>query len=362
MNVVVFSAQSGWSRGDPGSASAFMIVVGILLAILILFNMVKSFRGKGGNALSGAPVASRTSFLRSARRRGIPDADVSFLNDIARAIGTVNPEFVFQNTQKLDSFFRDAFKYIEKHSESETVADEEKARLFSIREGITQRAIQGSPISSTRELDRNTTLSIVSPDESIRPSVVRIVEPGGLGVERPLDEFGEGVRIPRGTRLTVFFYRKAHQGYTFTTRAAGYQDAGGSNLLVLKHSDAVSALPARSNLRREIDAPCRFSQVHQVPAKERGKTGKGLVVDKLEIHGTIVDISAGGCAIKTATLFGSGTLVKITFEAADGIQAAIGSVVRISSMQSGGIMHIRFARISKKAVNAVLSWVYGYTD
>ncbi len=355
-------AQEFWGRRNDSPASwIFLIVLGAVAVIAMIVNAVKAAtKGGGVHRLASAPSSSKSSFMRAARRRGIPDQDAVFLHDFAKALGTLNPEFVFQNTQKLDAFFRDAFNYIDKRSESEAVAEEGKARLFSIREGITQRALLGAPISSTRELDRNTTLSIVTPDDSIRPSVVRVVESGGLGVERPLDEYGDPIRVGRGTKLTVFFYRKAHQGYTFTTHAAGYQEIEGSTLLVLRHSDSIRPLPARTNLRREIDAPCRFSQVRQEPA--RGKQARRLVVDSLEIRGTIVDISAGGCAVKSATNFAPGALLKITFEAADGIQTALASVVRVTALSSGCVLHVRFARISKKAVNAVLSWVYGYAE
>jgi hypothetical protein len=133
--------------------------------------------------------------------------------------------------------------------------------------------------------------------------------------------------------------------------------------MVLAHSDAVSALPARRYARREMRAPCTFYRVavSAVPAKGKGKSR--AKVENIPYPGTIVDISAGGCGIQSANPLAAGEFAKIVFDTGGGAQSAFGKVLRMNKAKGiGGVMHLQFVKISRQGLNAVLSYVYGYAD
>ncbi len=352
-------------QASQGESGVLWFIVGFAVLILIVVLIQRGLKagsgGSGGSKLNKAAAFSKTGFRRAARSNGLGDDETRFLETYGRALGVANPEFVFRNQTRLDTFFKDVYRYIEKNSESEVDAEEQKARLFAARERLTQRNALGQPVRSTRQLGRNMPLTFIAPGEESYPSVIDAVEPGGIAVEPVHDPYGETIRFRKGTKLTCYFYTQAHQGYQFLARVVGWERIGNKEVMVLSHSDAVSALPARRNARREMHEGCTFYHVVVRSSTARGKAQSTARVENLPYPGTIVDISAGGVGIQSANALAAGEFLKIEF-GQDG-HAAFGKVVRMNKLRNvGGIMHIQFVKISRRTLNTILSQVYGYSD
>ena len=330
--------------------------------------VIQALRNRGGlkASLSGGSTSgafNKGGFRKAARLAGLSEAELRFLEPYARALGLANPDFVFKNQARLDSFFKDAYRVIEKNSESESAAEDEKANLFAIRERFTQRAAAGRAVTSTRQLGRSTPISFIVRGEENYPSIIVAVEPGGLAVEPARDSYNEIIRLRRGTRLSCYFYGSGRQGYQFETRLIGWERIGAKEVMVLAHSEAVHALPARHHMRKEIKVPCSFFHIAVTQEKVMGKTKSHAKVEELAFPGSIVDLSAGGLGIQTASPLPEGTFLKIVFDPGNGSLAAFGKVVRMSPLRTiGGTMHIQFVKISRRSLNAILSHVYGYSE
>jgi Predicted glycosyltransferase len=358
MSEQLFLAQSLlWnSGGRPNASTNSFIFMGLAFAALVILVLIMN-RGGGPRRSS----FNKAAFRRAARGAGLPEEEVRFLEEYGRALGLTNPDFVFRNPQKLDAFFKDSYRQIEKSSDSEADADERKARLFAARERLTAASSAGGAVRSTRQLGRGTPLTFIAPGEESYPSVVAAVEPSGLAVEPVTDSYGEPLRFKRGTKLTCYFYAKGHEGYQFTTRVTGWEKLGLKEAMVLSHSDAVTALPARRHARREMKASCTFYRVAVSGGKGKGKSA--AKVESSPYPGTIVDISAGGLAIQTSAPLAMGEFVKIAFSTGGGQQAAFAKVIRMNRAKTiGGVMHVQFVKISRQSLNAILSYVYGYSD
>ncbi|MBN1242996.1 MAG: PilZ domain-containing protein [Spirochaetales bacterium] len=356
-----------WKESDPKSTLIGLAVLGGIVLLVLLSSI---FSGRRQSA-SGSGVRSRSAggsrfshgdFRRAARNLGIVDEHASFLERYARELDVADSAALFRTRERLDGFFKDVYRRIDKHEESEQVAENEKATLFAIREYLTVRSTHGAPVRSSRQIQGKTTLSFILPDQSSHPSVLRSNEPGGLAVEPVLDSLGSPKRIRRGTRMTVFFYPKPRQGYSFRTKVTGYEVLGGRLAMILKHSDSVSALPARRHQRRELRAPCLFRRVAVELAGSGKHAARNVRVERMAWPGTVVDVSAGGLSLQSANPIETGNYVKIEFDPGNGQLAVFGSVVRMNRVRGGGVMHIRFVKISRKAVNELLSFVYGYSD
>jgi c-di-GMP-binding flagellar brake protein YcgR len=349
-----------YNTGKPrgGGPDATLIVAGVAAGILLIIAIAR-YAGRG----AGSSSFNKAAFRRAARAAGLAEEDLRFLEEFGRALGMTNPDFVFRNPQKLDAFFKDAYRQIEKTADSEADAEESKARLFAARESLTHASAQGGSVRSTRQLGRGLPLTFIAPGEESYPSVILAVEPSGLAVEPVADSYGEPLRFRRGTKLSCYFYAKGHQGYQFATRVLGWEKMGGKDAMVLAHSESVSALPARRYARREMKAPCTFYRVAVTAASGKGKAKSNAKVENIPYPGTIVDISAGGLGIQTANPLQAGEFAKIVFNTGGGAHSAFAKVLRMNKAKSlGGIMHLQFVKISRQGLNAVLSYVYGYTD
>ncbi|MFQ3547761.1 MAG: PilZ domain-containing protein, partial [Termitinemataceae bacterium] len=109
---------------------------------------------------------------------------------------------------------------------------------------------------------------------------------------------------------------------------------------------------------------CFFSLVRVEERKIGRKIEKRTLVDDRRSLGTILDISAGGCAIKSAAALSAGSYLKIEFDdEQDKSHAALGRVIRTNKTGTiGGIMHIQFVKIPRKTLNAINAMVYEYSQ
>lgn len=340
------------------SATSNAVVIGLLVAViaLIIYSIVRNQSGP-----SARSSFNKAAFRKAARAAGLSEDELRFLEEYARSLGVSNPDFTFRNPQRLDAFFKDAFKQIEKTAASEADADDRKARLFAARESLSHAKAEGGGVRSTRQLGRGSPLTFIAPGEESYPSVVLAVEPSGLAVEPATDSYGEALRFHRGTKLSCFFYAKGHQGYQFASRVIGWEKMGGKDAMVLAHSEEVSALPARKHARREMRASCTFYRVAVSAAMSKGKKGKAKV-ENVPYPGTITDISAGGIGIQCTTPLAMGEYAKIVFATGGQDQAAFAKVLKTNKAKIGSIMHLQFVKISRQGLNAVLSYVYGYAE
>lgn len=369
MNEKLLLAQMLGRFNDPKASQTTFIVIIIIAMLIAIVVIVRRALGitpvSGGGSLAGPTSAgfNRGAFRKAAREAGLSMDEARFLEYYGKVLKTTSPDFVFRNPAKLDAFFKEVFHSIEKYSDSERDADERKAALFAIRERLSQNQSKISQVTTSRQLGRNMPLSFLVKGDESYPSTVLAVEPGGIAVEPPRDPYGETIRIKRGTKLTCYFYGKGRQGYQFETRVSGWELVGAKEVMVVSHSETVKPLPARRHQRKEMRAPCTFYRVAVSQEQAHGATRQKARVEKVPYSGTLSDISAGGLGIQSPNAIDAGGFVKIEFDTGNGIRSAFGKVVRTNKMKTaGGVMHIQFVKITRKSLNAILSFVYGYGD
>ncbi|HUX36674.1 MAG TPA: PilZ domain-containing protein [Rectinemataceae bacterium] len=356
LNPNTFWAQD---QGGGSNSAWWMWVLAIALVVIILIAVGMSARG----APKPKSSFNKRNWRRGARAFGLSEDELRFLEGYARNLGVSNPDATLRNKTRQESFFKEAYRSIEKNSDNELDAEERKATLFEIRERIARRDAQGMPIHSTRQLGRNIPISFITPSEENYPTVVVRSEQQGLFVEPVVDPLGELIRFRRGTKITCFFYTKAHQGYQFVTRVAGFQSVGERELMILAHNDSVAALPSRQHQRRETRVPCNYYRIAVTTKNTKGKPEASARVEGIGFPGIVTDLSAGGMAIQAATTLAPGEFLKVVLDPGAGKQSAFGKVVRLNKLRgSGGMMHIQFVKISRKSLNAILSYVHGYID
>jgi c-di-GMP-binding flagellar brake protein YcgR len=359
----ILLAQSYWVKERNPIEN--YVLLGIVIAIIVVSFagwLVKRLSGDGDISFrSGkSPTMSRGAFKRRALDFGFSSTEAEFLDFYARKLGVLSPNSIFGSKTQLDTFMKNAFKYIEQHAETEEMAEEQKHNLFAIREALGARTSSGSSIRSTRQLKSKTPLSIVTAKEAHYSSILVINESRALYLEPALDAFGGPIRFPGGSKLTVYFYMGNHVGYSFQTRSKGMVDIDGRRLLSIAHSDKIKPLPARRNQRVELRISARYYLVHVNAAKDRGKVVKTVQVEKAAVAGIIVDLSGGGLSLQTISPSNAGEFVKLEFDLGMGMRTAYATVIRVSKTRSGALMHLKFVRIARKTVNEIRSVVYGY--
>ncbi len=355
-------AQTYWKESDPAETRNFLLIVGGLILVSVVYSIIKRVAsGKGITIGAGQPRSfSGSAFRRRAEDFGFSSGEAEFLEFYARKLAVTSPQAVFGSKAQLDAFMRNAFKYIERHADTEESAEEQKHQLFGLREALGARSSSGAAIRSTKQLKPKTPLSIVTAKEAHYSSILVVNESRALYLEPALDAFGSPIRFPFGSRLTVYFYSGSHVGYSFQSKSRGMVDIDGKKFLSITHSDKIKPLPARRHQRSEVHISGRFYLVHVRAAKDRGKVVKTVQVERAAVAGIITDLSGGGLSMQTMSPANAGEFVKLEFELESGKISAYATVVRVSRTRTGALMHLKFVRAARKTINEIRAMVYGY--
>jgi hypothetical protein len=88
-----------------------------------------------------------------------------------------------------------------------------------------------------------------------------------------------------------------------------------------------------------------------------------MVVEKRKFSGNIMDISIGGCSLKTNAPVNSGQRLKIEFTREDNsVVAALGEVLRTNKSGMSTIVHVKFLKVPHRSLNKINAMVYEYSD
>jgi hypothetical protein len=116
--------------------------------------------------------------------------------------------------------------------------------------------------------------------------------------------------------------------------------------------------------RKQVALSCGFYMVRL----EAGKGRKGesrMVVEARRYGGKLVDISIGGCAIQSSAVIPAGSRLKIEFEHSGNVVPimVLGQVLRINrGSVTSTILHTKFLKVPRKAMNAINTIVFEYSE
>ncbi|QQO07530.1 PilZ domain-containing protein [Breznakiella homolactica] len=358
---------------DPVVSTIFLVTLAVIIIAVIVINIVRNGIGAGpkgsgsggGGKSSGSSTRNFSIFQmrKVASFYGLDKDQTKLLEYVFKNDGVSNPETVMQNVPSLDRHFKRAYKSIEKSGESEQEVQDFLTLLFSIRNTVeAAQPDKSAAAGPARRISENMAAVLSTAKGATYP--VRVISSKGnqLLVDCPRNSLGTPVKFARGSKITLSFFTNLSKGFSIESRVQDVLETPQGLALELAHSSKAMALTKRRFKRKEVTISCYFSIVHIEEIKRGRKTERKMSVDPRRSMGTILDISAGGCAVKTTSVVPVGSRIKITFENSEGRSlAALGQVLRTN--RSGGlgiIMHIKFIKITRKSLNAVNAMVFGY--
>ncbi|MDR1319394.1 MAG: flagellar brake protein [Treponema sp.] len=353
-----------YKETNPEDAVIFIIGVVVIVVILVTVNVVKNrynIPALGGARSSGSGPRRFSGFAlhRLADNIGLDRDQSKMLEFVFKTDSVADPERSINSPTLLDRHFKHAYHVIERSANTDDEAQERLSLLFSTR-NLLEANSSGGGAASTRQLPENTA-AVLGVGKDNYP--VRVISTKGenLVIENPHNALGTPLRLPRGGKVILSFFTKSSKGFSFESRILGTADSADGPVLQLVHSNLVRRLSQRKFRRRQLVLPTNFYFVY---VEDTGhKKGKKMVVDKRRLNGNILDISVGGCSMKTNVPVPSGTRLKIEFIHENGVNvAALGQVLRTNRTGISTIMHVKFLRIPRKSLNVINALVYEYVD
>jgi c-di-GMP-binding flagellar brake protein YcgR len=355
------------ANNDPTVVIILGIGLGALLLVILITNIAKNGLNLGmkkgaARSSTGARHFSTFALHRAARTYGLDRDQTKVLEYVLRSNGVIDVDHAINNPGVLDKHFRRAFKTIERSANTEEEAQQRMALLFSVRNAIDVAQNTSTSVPTTQQLTTNQAAVLTVDQQSYSVKVISTKGDTVL-VDCPRNAIGTLVRFPRGTRVALSFFTKTNKGFSFNSQVLGVQDTSFGPALQLAHAGKPKVMASRRFRRRNSVLACGYYIVRVEPSK--GKKPPRMTVDARRYSGSVVDISVGGCAIKASASIPVGSRLKIEFDYSRSPVpvAVLGQVLRINR---GGItstiMHIKFLKVPQKALNAINTIVFEYSD
>jgi len=348
------------------------VVLVVIAAIIIVIVIASRFSGSGkqsgsstglGGGSSKPKKFNRRSFHRRGIAMGLSKVQANTLANLVERYKLSNPYLVYSHGNHLDALLRKAIGQIETQVSSEQVKEAQKTTIYRIKQIIERNANKGKTFTATSTIPAGQNIAL-SPETGGRfSSKINTNLRNYLSATVPTDSAGMQQRWKKWTVVKVFFWKKNGQGFTFDSKVTGYSVIRGVPSVLLQHSTKVKQAQQRRFRRKEISRPTYFFPVKIVPVGLGKKAKKRAIVESDRGSlGTLIDVSAGGCALKTTKPIPKGGLIKLQFETADSQSIwCFGKVISVrKGSPMGGTMHIIFTKVTNKNLNSINSFVYDY--
>jgi hypothetical protein len=357
-----------FKQDDPVAAMILGISVGALILISLVVGFVRNGVRTGGGVSRGRTTVTPRKFNaftlhRIANSYGLDKDQTRLLEFVFRNDAVSDPERVMRNATLLDKHFKRAYRTIEQNAETEEEVQDRLVRLFSLRNTIESASIGSTSTTSTNQIPENAAAVLSTGKESYS---VRVVSAKGafVVVESPKNALGTPVRISKGSKVMLSFFTKSSKGFAFDSKVVDTTDTPHGPGLQLSHAGKAKPLAQRRYRRKQVTAGCVFYFVFVETVKDGRKKVPKLMVDKRRFVGTVLDISIGGCSIKTSAPVEVGSRLKIDMDYSDdSTLTVLGQVLRTNRTGAiGTIIHIKFIKVPRRAFNNINALVFGYDD
>jgi hypothetical protein len=337
----------------------FVVVIGIFVTVIVLLNV---FRGKGKTGPGGkrsvetGPRAfSGLTLHRLTSNLGLDREQVKMLDYVLRSGNVNDPERFLNSPDLVDKNFKRTYRLIERTSHDDNELNEKLSVLFAVR-NIIDVNFRGTAATSSRQIPANVP-AVLSIDGVNYPVQVISTKGDTIAVDNPKRAAGSLLHPARGSKATLAFYTKTTKGLLIDTRVLGTADVNEVPVLQLAHSGLVKRLSARRFRRRQIIIDTGFYFVHLDTHTKKS------VVDQRRYAGKIMDISIGGCSIKTVSTINAGQRLKVEFLNNDETTiAALGEVLMISRSGASSAVQVKFLKVPRRSLNSINAMVYEYSE
>ncbi len=333
------------------------------LVVLIVIGAVVN-RRRGPRSPAEQAQYSHFVFARTAKAMGLPSVHADTLQNLVRACKVKQPFLIFSSTGLLDDVLRKGIYSIDNtRAYTEEEKDRRKAILYEIKQIIESNSRKAGALKSTQYLRPGQALTITPEVGGHFPSKIVSNMKDFLTVSAPTTATQGGTRWMRGTKLSVYFWRENDAGYSFPSKVLGYDTVKGVPCVLIQHGKALRREQRRRARRKPIMRACFFYPIRITETGPGRRAEKRATVElQLRALGTVVDLSAGGCAVQAMSPFEPGGLVMIEFDIDKKAPIrAFGKVKRVRRLKGrGGIMHVMFTRVTRQYLNRIRSFVYDF--
>ena len=346
-----------FTPSDPKQNFIFLGVMFGTMLLLIIGNKLS------GGTQNNSKKYSKRAFRREAARIGLSKKQTQLLESFIKIYHVTKPFALLSNTRTLNNTLGQALRDINHMEAPPSIVEERKLNIYRIKQRIERVFAESNDLSNTKKLKLSQPVTFKMPNGNRYSSVVTANLKEFYCARIPLNKNGTEIRWNKGSRIDVLIWGSDGEEYSFTTKVLGYNSVKGITSVFLQHSNKISRSYQRKFRRKSIKRPCYFFPI-QIRISGTGKRERkeAVVLKNQGRMGTLIDLSAGGCAIQTTKPLNKGELIKISFEPTKGNPViTYGKIVDLRTQSRiYTSVHIMFTRASSKNLNRINEYVYDF--
>ncbi|MBP5447344.1 MAG: PilZ domain-containing protein [Treponema sp.] len=267
-----------------------------------------------------------------------------------------NIYYLWNDEEYLDGLLREEFLRLrQKNAESDVY------EVFKLKSRLEKIERMQHSIPSSHNIPEGETLTLPVTGGRFYSFKIRKNDQDSLVLEVPKNLEGTEFCPKPLDKIVMTYMTKRGTQYVLSSRVIRFQHgAGGVHEMVINHSNAVSMQNRRQWKRINIGNKCLFSAVEEKTGR-RGEVTYSPKENKYE--GTLADVSAGGCMIKTQLPIKRDQKLWIKINLPErGEFEAYGLIVSAQKNNETNEfgLHISFIEIDEKDRNDIFAFVYNY--
>ena len=364
-SIQLFLLQSDWvfyKEDDPREMAIVGISAAALIAIAIIASIIRrnvKHSTAGKSKFTAPRQYNFFTFRRIASNYGLSRDHAKLLEHIFRKESVSDPLRAVENQDSIDRYFKRAFKAIRKDSKTDEETQENLEKLFTLR-NIIEAGPDNNEDSSSKLSAKTPAIMVIGKDSY--PVKILASREQEAVVEAPRTALGSLVRVQKGAKISLSFFAKSSSGFSLDGEVIGPVQTDSGPGIQISHTGKPKPLIKRKFRRVQTDKKCEFFPINVVESGTGRKKISKLVVDNRRgFKGTIQDISAGGCALKTLSPVLAGARLKIIIEYdASYLINVVGQVIRTNRSMAGTIIHIKFIKMPRRAFNSISTLAFGF--
>lgn len=341
-----------------------MAIFGGIIAVAVIALALYSRNSSGPTKGPGGKRFSRRIFRREATAIGLTKYQIRLLESFIKTYQVRRPFNLLSNTRELNITLGKALRDIDHMEAKEAVIEQRKLEIYRIKQRIDRIFADTNRMANTKQLRLGQNITFQQENGNRFTSVITANLKEFYCAQVPLNYGGEQVKWKKGNKIKLFIWGVDGEEMVFESKVMGYTNVKRITSVMLQHTNRVNRAVMRKYRRRTIKGQCSFFPVRIVEkGVGRKVTRQAVVVTNQGRIGSMIDISAGGCALASHKPLPRGELIKLTFEPQRGNQiVAFGKIVDSRMVnRTKTNLHIMFTRASSKNMNKINEYVYDFS-
>lgn len=328
------------------------LIGGLAVVSLIAYQIIvrSKYRGMRFNWLS---------FKKKGEAMGLEKPEIIILRDLAYAARLRNFNSIYTSERTLDGCLRVAINQLRAAEMNDNERQSRIENIFLLRNKIDLlRMSRKQGLKSTLKLKVNQHINLTFERIGTYESQVLDVNPTHFAVAMPLEALNTEEFSWKGKKATAVFYVDDDGEYHLASKVIDQAISANIGLLHIAHTDKLTRMQKRMYRRNSANISV---DIYTLKIASVGSTRKISVANQTPFNGLIVDISAGGVAIRAGGVLKENTLIKLDFSLdLNTTESAIGRVLCFHQIDNSAdkMLHIKFERLTKKTRNRIFEYIY----